>query len=422
MRACKASVLPPGCTGPPGQRRVAVISSQSHCIEAVVADRHSLHVVSMPISKDTRRRTDTTSAAATADTADTADTSLEDPFAYNPSNPAAFACPVSATISSPLHGHCYETTRSIHCVATDGRDGNAAETVEQVYRVASVDGTGCGAVTRMQGTEVVAQWALLPPPSVAPRVDSMGGMGACVVLVPGRDGTAHTAVGEAGDSGGASSASSTAVVSVVTTCSVSLYDGDVAVATAHTVHAPTDCTVLPCDHSAVSGLSTSAPLVAVTEGEQVSVWDLARTNAPVTRQHVGFDSLCSIAVGDDGCLLTGGHERTVYSLNPRTWRLDGAWSGALKYGIGTVIPSVQHRGGIFAASLTDSELAWGACGKTASGGRSKGMSRIDSKARCQGDARWVGVARAARSDDLVALTASGTLYVYQHPFAESSSQ
>jgi hypothetical protein len=87
-----------------------------------------------------------------------------------------------------------------------------------------------------------------------------------------------------------------------------------------------------------------------------------------------------------------------------------------RYGIGTVVPSVTRDGMVFAAALTDAELAGGTCKKVTTK-----VPRMDSRARCQGDARWVGVARAATTDDVFALTAAGSLYVYRNLFAAGES-
>ena len=205
----------------------------------------------------------------------------------------------------------------------------------------------------------MAAWSLTPPEGHGVVFSSDGG-GGSTVLLP------RTTRNYAG-------ASTAAVVTSSARQTVVLYDGPQVVASADTVHAPLAATALPL------GDGAGPPLIAVAEGDQLSVWDLTRTKTPVTRTSVGAGLLRAVAAdGSGGALFTAGDERSVYVINPRTWRVDGAWPGALKYGVGTLIPSAARPGVVFAASLTDSELSAGSCFKDKSRVR-----RMESKERCQ---------------------------------------
>lgn len=157
------------------------------------------------------------------------------------------------------------------------------------------------------------------------------------------------------------------------------------------------------------------PLVVVAEAGGFSVWDLLRSPKCVTRQSLSGDGsaseILSVAAGRS-TVFFGGVERSVSAVSPKSWKIAGQWKGALKYEVGTIIPSVSDDRIVFAASYTDSEISAGTWSREL-----EQSSRLKSTTRTQGDGRWCGVCRVPGTDDIFGLTASGSLYAFQNAFS-----
>lgn len=261
MEAFKATVLPAGGCTQPGQARVALRTARPGGSVLYVADRNALHKVELQYPDAPKR--------------------------YIPSDAAAFPEVATASLSGPIDGHRYRKGREIHEVVV--QCGALAEGLVECgdggpeeFRLGSVDSGGCGRVSRMCGDDVAASWTVLPPDTDGP-LDAIGGGGAAMLLNPHHEGGS--------------------VVTSKARRTVTLYDEDRVVSTINTLHSP---------HAAAYIIPTSDnPLIAVAEGQQVSVWDVARASAPVTRQLVSAATLRAVVADSKGAVLAGGDERTV---------------------------------------------------------------------------------------------------------------
>jgi hypothetical protein len=152
----------------------------------------------------------------------------------------------------------------------------------------------------------------------------------------------------------------------------------------------------------------------VSEGSQFSIWDLSRTAQPVVRCLLGYGNLNAVA-SSDANVATAGDDRAVNIISPKKWRLVGAWKGALKYGVGSIMFSSVDRNAMFAASHDDSEIA---CGRWTKG-TTDGGHGAPVNGQYRGDARWTGVCRVNGTDDCFGLTAAGSILGFHNLFARS---
>ncbi|PRW57554.1 hypothetical protein C2E21_3392 [Chlorella sorokiniana] len=236
---------------------------------------------------------------------------------------------------------------------------------------------------------------------------------------------------------------------------VTLFDGPMAVRSIHTLYRPTAVQLLSPQ---LSVGPQGGPLVAVTEGPQLSIWDVrghgrgARVAKLSPGPHHGH--LYCIAASDGGGLpLIGaaGAERSVLVWEPRKWALLDRWSNCLKYeatglhfssgsprlcfvggmdyevlcgewggnkasrlGGGNRAANATHTGlktGPAAAAEGAPAAAAGDGGDGSSSGAAAGGSTLGRGVSFRGDSRWMGLAKAAGQDIVAGMTQSCQMYV-----------
>ncbi len=102
------------------------------------------------------------------------------------------------------------------------------------------------------------------------------------------------------------------------------------------------------------------------------------------------------------------------SLDPRSWRPTASWRSALKYEVASIHLSSHYEHVAFVGSGTDAELAGGSWKMVSKNGKG---SRLSSTTRIRGDMRWVGLSKVPGADHMLAMTASGYLYLVENCFA-----
>lgn len=170
--------------------------------------------------------------------------------------------------------------------------------------------------------------------------------------------------------------------------------------------------------------SGSDALLAVNEGNTLSIWDLRMSNAKVgladniskgavqRMQDTPGDLFALDAHEGAGLLATGGVDKQVTVYDARRWQAVGRWKNVLKYEILSLAFTAHSPAAMYVCGL-DHEVYCGAWGNQALNQRN--LERM----AFRGDARWVGMARTSEQgerggDQLVGLTQSGQLYVLQN--------
>jgi len=160
------------------------------------------------------------------------------------------------------------------------------------------------------------------------------------------------------------------------------------------------------------------PLLAITDNNMVSVWDI-RTPTESQSQCVqrlrpsssALYTLCCTEIGDTGLLATAGEDKIVYVYDCRKWKISGQWSKVMKYEIvslhfSSIDPSLCYVTGL------DHEVF---CGSWSGQDKMKNLSTLR-RHGFRGDSRWIGIHRVPQTDTLVGLTETANLYVVTNPY------
>lgn len=293
--------------------------------------------------------------------------------------------------------------------AFDAADGNAVP-----VRLASVDAAGRGLVTTLPRGGWTAEG---PPTQVAASQ---------YALEP----SPHTAVsGWAGVCFDHAAPSSVAVARHFAK-TVDVYDGDRRVRTMHTLLNPYSVSYVP-PTGGIPGFKGdgSGPLIAVAEGNTLSLWDvrqaerggcarrmtLCNRGQPLYAVAVGTSQGAAGGGGLKVAKLTGGEpliasagaERGVHVLDADRWSVVKRWPAAIKFEITMMALSSASPDHVYLAGM-DYEVI---CGCWSRGSIAGGFA-------FRGDSRWLGMARAegkaggggAGKDILAGWCESGNLF------------
>ncbi|KAH7387429.1 hypothetical protein KP509_16G022600 [Ceratopteris richardii] len=185
--------------------------------------------------------------------------------------------------------------------------------------------------------------------------------------------------------------------------SIDLYDKDLHVRTMHTLQYPTDLALLETNRPG-SGMDS---IVAITEGAQISIWDLrAHENGGCIQRILGsstMEPLYAVCGSPDSNLLgAGGAERTAMIIDKRKWMVLSRWTNCLKYEITGVSFSAFDSNSIYVHGL-DYEVI---CGKW-----HNGLADHERKHFAfRGDSRWLGLSKSVNSDILAGWCESGSIF------------
>lgn len=172
----------------------------------------------------------------------------------------------------------------------------------------------------------------------------------------------------------------------------------------HTLQHPTAITFL--DRSMLENGMYS--LLAVTEGPQVSIWDLrAGENGGCVQRILGsstMDPLYAVCSSLDSRLVgTGGAGRTAVIFDKRKWTALSRWTNCLKYEITGMSFSALDPNSLYVHGL-DYEVI---CGKWANGVAESERQHF----AFRGDSRWLGLSKCISSDVIAGWCESGSIFV-----------
>eukprot|EP01018_Ginkgo_biloba_P012944 Gb_39878 [translate_table: standard] len=206
--------------------------------------------------------------------------------------------------------------------------------------------------------------------------------------------------GEGGWAGINFSPSQNSMVAVVRSLckSIDLYDKDIHVHTLHTLWHPTSLTFLS---SSFSGEGNSSVL-AVTEGSQLSIWDLrANKQGGCVKRVSGSsgDPLYAVCSSPFGFVGTGGAERSAVIFDHRKWSVLSRWTGCLKYEITSLTFSDVNPNFLYVHGL-DYEVA---CGQW--------KEKPQRSFSFRGDSSWLGFNKCSKLDVLAGWCESGSIFV-----------
>lgn len=218
---------------------------------------------------------------------------------------------------------------------------------------------------------------------------------------------------------------------------VSIFDGNIAVRTLNTLYCPNDLTFLASDLTSSS--TDATPLIAVAEGNVVTIWDLriagtgSRINRICTGPYAGH--VYTVAAANRGCALLGasGQDRDVCIWDPRTWKTVDRWRNCLKYEVTSLhfmesnprycMVSGMDYEVVCGSWLNNTSKAFQASTQKQGGGRAAGPAtdegsvadttrRERAAASFRGTSRWIGFAKAPGESDIFAgVTSDGMMYV-----------
>lgn len=185
--------------------------------------------------------------------------------------------------------------------------------------------------------------------------------------------------------------------------SIDLYDKDLHVRTMHTLQHPTAITCLDT-HMPGNGMYS---LLAITEGAQISLWDLrAHENGGCVQRILGsstMDPLYAVCTStDNNCVATGGAERTAVIFDKRKWTAVSRWTNCLKYEITGMSFSALDSNALYVHGL-DYEVI---CGKWVHGLAERERRHF----AFRGDSRWLGLSKCMNSDILAGWCESGSIF------------
>ncbi|CAK9233353.1 unnamed protein product [Sphagnum jensenii] len=183
---------------------------------------------------------------------------------------------------------------------------------------------------------------------------------------------------------------------------IDFYDKDIHVRTLRTLQHPTSLTFLYG-----SGSSDNPPLLAVTEGPQVSIWDIRQgERGGCVHRLFGTSSgepLYAISSSSDGLVATGGAERSIVVYDAYKWTARSRWTNCLKFEINGLFFSSADPGLIYVHGI-DYEVLCGPWNRESS------QESLESTFTFRGDSRWLGVDKCLNMDVLAGWCESGTIF------------
>lgn len=194
---------------------------------------------------------------------------------------------------------------------------------------------------------------------------------------------------------------------------LSFYRGaevSVAERTVYAYQQPTDITFLSSPASTGAADATfgyaARELIAVTEGHQLSIWDVRASSACVARLSPDSGDLHAVCQLGTGAVACAGRDRIVHVFDCKMWRARARWNHALKYSVAnlcaTAAPAAAATGNA-AASESDSHPEAQLCFATDTG-TDLGSSLIDGEESrpadapsFRGDSPWVGACNSSHN-------------------------
>eukprot|EP00741_Cyanophora_paradoxa_P004243 tig00000789_g4119.t1 len=252
----------------------------------------------------------------------------------------------------------------------------------QAARLGSVDASGVACITRLEA-------------GAAPTAE-----GRCSVLRPQAAGPAEP--GWAGIAFNPRKPAECAVARFFPKAVV-VYDGERAVRELHAAQHPTGAVYVD-EH-----------VLALTELNQLSVWDLREKRACVERVTPSLEAQLCVASSGTGLVACAGADRSVHVYDARKWTPVARWPGALKFEATWLAFSRRRPNTVYVGAL-DNEFA---CAGLTLQGRPERAAAVAAEEAgkrysFRADGRWVGLALHAASDAVAGLTDIGTLYLIQH--------
>ncbi|KAG9130833.1 hypothetical protein Leryth_016974 [Lithospermum erythrorhizon] len=144
-----------------------------------------------------------------------------------------------------------------------------------------------------------------------------------------------------------------------------------------------------------------SPILAVTEGSQLTIWDLrVQENGGCVQRTCGSvgDMFYAVCSSPNGYIAVGGADRTVTVYDPRRWTALSRWMNCSKYEITGLAFSSVDPDYIYVQGV-DYEVL---CGNW------KGSKKVFS---FRGDSNWLGFSKTSTQDVLGAWCDSGKIFV-----------
>ncbi|KAK6938275.1 hypothetical protein RJ641_031783 [Dillenia turbinata] len=178
--------------------------------------------------------------------------------------------------------------------------------------------------------------------------------------------------------------------------SIDVYDQDIHLRAFHTLWYPTSLSFLPGLYN-----GNGSHTLAVTEGSQLSIWDLRMKEKGGCLQRIcgsHGDILYSVCCSSTGNIAIGGADRTVTIYDPRRWSALSRWVHCSKYEITGLAFSSVDSDYIYVQGV-DYEVL---CGSW------KESNKVFS---FRGDSNWLGFSKSTSGDVIGGWCDSGSIFV-----------
>ncbi|KAM0839379.1 hypothetical protein ACQ4PT_060355 [Festuca glaucescens] len=179
--------------------------------------------------------------------------------------------------------------------------------------------------------------------------------------------------------------------------SIDIYDQDIHLRSLRTLWYPSSVTFFQCFPQG----SDSSSMLAITEGSQLSIWDLRMHNNGGCVQRVSGPvggTLYSVCSSASGLIAVGGTDRAVTIYDPRKWSALSRWVGCSKYEITGLSFSSVDQSFIYVQGV-DYEIT---CGH---------WSKSERAFSFRGDSNWLGFSKCADTDVVAGWCESGSIFV-----------
>ncbi|XP_019152910.1 PREDICTED: uncharacterized protein LOC109149551 [Ipomoea nil] len=179
--------------------------------------------------------------------------------------------------------------------------------------------------------------------------------------------------------------------------SVDVYDQDIHLRTLRTLRYPTSLTFM----QNLSGGQGESSVLAITEGCQLSIWDLrTKENGGCVHRICGTvgDIFYAVCNSSSGTIAVGGADRTVSVYDPRRWATLSRWLNCSKYEITRLAFSSVDSDYIYVQGV-DYEVL---CGQWRDGKKAFSF---------RGDSNWLGFNKCSDRDLVGGWCDSGSLFV-----------
>ncbi|XP_074563371.1 uncharacterized protein LOC141819997 [Curcuma longa] len=178
--------------------------------------------------------------------------------------------------------------------------------------------------------------------------------------------------------------------------SVDIYDQDIHIRSLHTLWYPASLSFFSNPY-----YEGCPSVLAVTEGSQLSVWDLrTNQNGGCVQRVCGSvgDLIYALCSSPSGAIAVGGTDRAVTIYDPRRWSAISRWVNCSKYEITGLSFSTINSDYIYVQGV-DYEVTCGAW---------KESKRTFS---FRGDSNWLGFSKCSNADVLAGWCDSGSIFV-----------